>query len=98
MLAEEFGYSKEYISRTFSKYVGAMPRYINRLRVQKARRMLAEGGRTVIETAFLCGFESPNTFYRAYKDAFGTPPKTAPTAESEKAESLSGADYADIAV
>lgn len=77
VLAEEFGYSKEYISRTFSKYVGAMPRYINRLRVQKARRMLAEGGRTVIETAFLCGFESPNTFYRAYKDAFGTPPKTA---------------------
>ncbi len=74
-LSELCGYSREHISRTFSKYVGSLPQYVNRIRAQKAKALLAQGDKTVSETAFACGFESLNTFYRAYRAAFGISPK-----------------------
>lgn len=49
-------------------------RLVSRLRLQRARAMLLESRRPVIEVAFACGFDSLATFYRQYAAAFGSPP------------------------
>ena len=76
-LARKFGYSREHLSRILHKYLsGSWNAHVNRLRVQKADAMLSQNpDATVLEVAFACGFESPNTFYRAYKREFGKPPR-----------------------
>jgi YesN/AraC family two-component response regulator len=75
-LADKFGYSREYFSRTLNKYVKEpWSDYVNRLRVTRADALIKEGGISVINAAFSCGFSSPNTFYRAYKKVFGKSPK-----------------------
>lgn len=75
-LAEKFGYSREYFSRTLAKYVKEpWSDYVNRLRVNRADALIKEGGVSVIDAAYSCGFSSPNTFYRAYKKVFNKSPK-----------------------
>jgi YesN/AraC family two-component response regulator len=75
-LADKFGYSRVYFSRTLNKYVKEpWSDYVNRLRVTRADALIKEGGISVINAAFSCGFSSPNTFYRAYKKVFGKSPK-----------------------
>lgn len=51
-------------------------RCVTRLRLDAARRLLAERRLTVTEAAFACGFDSLATFYRQYGAAFGTTPAT----------------------
>ena len=76
-LSKKFGYSKEHLSRLLNKVLGVgFLEYINVLRVKQAKKLLdKKDGRTVIEIAYLCGFNSPNTFYRAYKKVYGISPK-----------------------
>lgn len=76
-LANKFGYSREHLSRILHKYLsGSWNEHVNRLRVQKANFLLSQNPEaTVLEVAYACGFESPNTFYRAYKREFGKAPK-----------------------
>ena len=70
-IAEKFGYSKTYLSALFNEYLGAHFRdYINRARVMLALDKLADkekNSETVLSIAGKCGFDSPNTFYRAMK-------------------------------
>jgi AraC-like DNA-binding protein len=41
--------------------------YLNRYRIEKISRMRRQNPRlSLLEIAEMCGFESPNTFYRAY--------------------------------
>lgn len=76
-LSRVFGYSREYLSRLLSKYLHENWNcYLARIRVQKAREVLeTELDKTVLEIALEHGFESANTFYRAYKREFGVPPR-----------------------
>lgn len=76
-LAKKFGYSYEYLSRTLTKTLNERwSDYINRLRIRKAHeRLQTQPDAPVIEIANECGFESPNTFYRAYKKEYGFPPR-----------------------
>lgn len=75
-LAEKFGYSREYFSRTLAKYVKEpWSDYVNRIRVNRVDALIKEGGVSVIDAAYSCGFSSPNTFYRAYKKVFNKSPK-----------------------
>lgn len=76
-LASKFGYSKEHLSRLLHRYLsGGWKEHVNRLRVRKAHFILSQNPEaTVLEVAYACGFESPNTFYRAYKREFGKPPR-----------------------
>ena len=75
-VADEFGYSRGYISTLFSAYAGErFGSYLNRLRVLSAQRELLEkGSDKVLDIALANGFDSSNTFYRAYKKEFGKPP------------------------
>ncbi len=45
------------------------------LRLTEARRMLSVDGRSVSETAFAIGYESPTQFSREYSRKFGVPPR-----------------------
>ena len=76
-LAKTFGYSHEHFSRILHRHLGEnWNRYVNRLRVRSAHDMLVKNPSTsVLEIAMQCGFESPNTFYRAYHQEYGTPPR-----------------------
>ena len=77
-LATKFGYSHEHLSRILHHLLGEhWSRYIGRLRAREADRLLKKfPSASVLEVAAQCGFESPNTFYRAYQREFGKPPRS----------------------
>ena len=68
-IAKEFGYSRGYVSTLFCDYTGErFNTYLNRIRVRSAKADLdKKTGESVLEIAFANGFDSANTFYRAYK-------------------------------
>ncbi|MBQ7912781.1 MAG: AraC family transcriptional regulator [Clostridia bacterium] len=76
-VAKKFGYSYEHLSRLLRKYLHEnWTTHVNRLRVIKTQSILENDPKTAVFPAALsCGFESANTFYRAYKKEFGVCPK-----------------------
>ena len=68
-LAKHFGYEKTYFSRVFNKFLGINLReYLNRYRIGEAVRIKQENpGVPISKIAEACGFDSPNTYYRALK-------------------------------
>ena len=76
-LARVFGYSKEHLSRLLGKYLKEnWNHYVARIRVRKAHEhLLAQPNTSVLDIAIEHGFESANTFYRAYKREYGTLPR-----------------------
>lgn len=66
-VADRFGYSANYFSALFNRFTGMHFRdYLNRLRVARAS-LLIEGGEAAGSAIGRCGFDSPNTYYRAKK-------------------------------
>ena len=76
-LSTRYGYSREHLSRMLHRYINEnWNEYVNRLRVGKASWLLKENGnKNVLEILLECGFNSPNTFYRAYKKEFSQSPR-----------------------
>lgn len=76
-IAKRFGYSHEYLSRVLHRYLMEnWNAYVNRLRVRLVDAHLkVHPEQSVLEIAYAYGFESPNTFYRAYKKEFAKAPK-----------------------
>ncbi len=76
-LAGKFNYSHSHLSRTLHHQLGEhWNRYVGRLRVRMANDLIIKHQElSVLEIALRCGFDSPNTFYRAYRREFGTPPR-----------------------
>ena len=76
-LSKLFGYSHEHLSRVLNTHLlEHWKSYVGRLRVRKAHALLeANETAPVLQIAFDCGFDSANTFYRAYKKEFGVPPR-----------------------
>ena len=67
-VAKIAGVSKYYVSRIFSDNLNCNIRtYINKRRVELARHMLSDSDKTVMEIGYMCGFDTPRTFYRAFK-------------------------------
>ena len=67
--------SKSYLSRRFRQQTGmSVIRYVNRLRVEAAKRLLIGSKLRVNEIAYQVGFESPKYFYRVFKTAAGASP------------------------
>ena len=61
--------------RAFVQAFGATPHeYRNRLRLERARRLLEAGGMTVTEVCGAVGFESPASFSALFRRSFGAPP------------------------
>lgn len=68
ILVEKFGYTKTYFSTLFKKFTGMNLReYINRRRISEFERIISQDpGMSIYKASMLCGYRSPNTFYRAY--------------------------------
>lgn len=72
-LADEFMYSKSFISIEFKKYMKIpIMQYVRSKKIMAAHQMIAGGGKKS-EVAELFGFETYSTFYRAYKRLINSP-------------------------
>ncbi len=66
--------SPAHLTRLFHRYCGTtVTKYIISKRLAEAKKLLGEG-RSVTDTAFLCGFNDYANFIRAFKRAVGVPP------------------------
>lgn len=66
--ANEFGLSSYTLSKKFKQYVGVgFLEYLIHLRIEEARRLLAETDLNVTEVAYEVGFDSLSTFYRDFR-------------------------------
>lgn len=61
--------SSNHLARLFKKYEGCTPgRYLAGLRIEKAKKMLAETNMSILDIALLCGFDSLSNFYRRFRE------------------------------
>lgn len=68
-IAKDLGFSKFYLSRIFSNKIGyQFNDYVNRLRINKAQKLLSETELPVTVIALECGFESQRNFNRIFKE------------------------------
>lgn len=66
-VSAHFGYSVNYFSALFNRFTGMHFRdYINRLRIARADMLIGSGCK-VGDALARCGFDSPNSYYRAKK-------------------------------
>lgn len=96
-LAEKIGLSPFHLQRTFSSAVGETPKkFTSRLRLARAAVMLLVTSDSILDVALSCGFQSHESFIRAFRRNFGMVPSayrgrgfrtaiSAPEAESHAA-------------
>ncbi|MDD5599928.1 MAG: AraC family transcriptional regulator [Victivallaceae bacterium] len=88
-IAAEAVVSKPYLFALFRKYLNCSPhKYLTNCRLNRAKTMLAGTTRSIKEIAAACGFESLESFYRAFKKNSGVPPATYRTKYSPYPRSL----------
>jgi transcriptional regulator GlxA family with amidase domain len=74
-LAERAAMSVRNFERVFTREVGSAPsRYVAQLRVEAARRQLAQTGKSLEQIAASCGFGSADLMRRAFVRALGITP------------------------
>lgn len=75
-LSQVAGFSKYHFHRQFSLYAGiSVVRYIQLVRLKRASyRLVFEETARIIDIALDAGFENPESFSRAFKNAFGQTP------------------------
>ena len=74
-VARALNLDRRYLSRLFKAYTGrSVQEYLIAVRMDEAARCL-EQGRSVQETARLCGYEDVSNFSKMYKKHFGKSPK-----------------------
>ena len=62
------------LCRLFNKYCGTtVTKYLTGKRISEAKKMLGEG-KSVTDTAFMCGFNDYANFIRVFKKTVGVPP------------------------
>jgi two-component system response regulator YesN len=75
ILADRFNVSSIYLGRLFKAEAGEyFSNYINKLRLEEAKRLLKESHLKTVEIAEKIGFLDPNYFYRKFKQAIGLSP------------------------
>ncbi|MGE5616673.1 MAG: helix-turn-helix transcriptional regulator [Bacillota bacterium] len=74
-LAREAGVHPVHLARAFRRYFHIAPAdYLARCRVQRARRLLAESRRPIVEIALDAGFSEQSHLTHAFRRALGTTP------------------------
>ena len=75
-LAKHFGYNPSYLSHSFHSTFGiSFGKYLTLLRLREAVMLMRKGDMSITECALESGFSSMRSFYRAFTDEFGCPPK-----------------------
>ena len=76
-LADALGYNKYHISHIFKEKFGCSYNdYLKCLRSEHAMGLLTHSEMTVTEVCFASGFSSLRSFYRAFHEVYGVPPKS----------------------
>lgn len=74
-VASEAGYSVSYFSRTFKKEMGCgFSEYLNRLRIDKSRELLAAGNIPTAEISGMVGFNDQSYFCKVFREITGETP------------------------
>ncbi|MFI6638287.1 GlxA family transcriptional regulator [Streptomyces sp. NPDC050504] len=74
-LAARASLSPRHFARAFQEETGVPPgRYVERVRLEHARRLLEDGPDGVEEVSRACGYGTPEAMRRAFVKALGTPP------------------------
>ncbi len=75
-ICDKCSISDTYLRRIFNSEFGISPiEYINRLRLNYAKSLIASGDYSVSDACFMSGFNDTSYFSRTYKKHFGFPPK-----------------------
>ncbi|KIL41432.1 hypothetical protein SD70_07260 [Gordoniibacillus kamchatkensis] len=74
-VASHVGIHRSYYSKKFTEYVGMTPvRYLQKLRMDKAMRLLEESSLTITEIGLSLGYSDSPSFTRAFGNYYGVPP------------------------
>ncbi|MEV7726011.1 GlxA family transcriptional regulator [Streptomyces sp. NPDC087917] len=74
-LAARAGLSPRHFARAFQAETGVTPgRYVERVRVEHARRLLEDGAQGVAQVSRACGYGTPEALRRAFARALGQSP------------------------
>ena len=75
LLAEIVHMNPFYFSTYFKKYTSMSPsQYVLNARIGRAKKMLAETDKNILDIALLCGFNSTANFNKAFKKSVGMTP------------------------
>ena len=84
-LSRSFGISKYHMSREFKRYIGKSPNdYLIDLRLDRAKSLLVDSGRTIADIGQLVGIPNTNHFLYLFKSREGITPSALPQAEDMK--------------
>lgn len=74
-LAKQINMNEQYFCRFFKKMLGKTPmEYVNEYRIKKAKELLRESDRQVMEICLECGFHNMGNFIKVFKRYEGTSP------------------------
>lgn len=74
-LARRFGCSERHFTRVFHQQTGLAPiRYLRRIRIENARKLMVYRQLSLAEIARLVGYDDPAYFSRVFQRETGTPP------------------------
>lgn len=74
-LAEQLGWGRSVVYKRVKQLFGTTPNdYIRKMRMERAAKLIVEGGHTVAEISLMVGFNDPAYFNRCFKRHFGTTP------------------------
>lgn len=75
-LAQHVAYSEDYLTFCFRKELGVTPiTYLNRFRIQQAKRLLLETSKSITEIALAVGFSDSSYFSRLFRREVGQSPE-----------------------
>ncbi|MBT7341144.1 MAG: helix-turn-helix domain-containing protein, partial [Halieaceae bacterium] len=75
-LADFVHLSRRQLERLFLKYLHCTPsRYYLKLRLDRARRLVKQSSRSIVEITSMCGFVSTTHFSRCYRKYIGVSPR-----------------------
>jgi len=75
-LSAYVGISRRQLERLFQKHLNCVPtRYYLNLRLNRARLLLLQTSKSIVDIALACGFISAPHFSKCYRDMFSIPPR-----------------------
>ena len=93
-LSSYVGISRRQLERLFQKHLNCVPtRYYLNLRLNRARLLLLQTSKSIVDIALACGFISAPHFSKCYRDMFGIPPRD----ERRKLQVMQSAGATDLA-
>lgn len=74
-VAQQVGMSAFHLQRLFKQYIGMTPKeYLDGVRVKKAMHLLGSSSLNNTEICYAVGFQSPSSFYNAFRKQTGLTP------------------------